>query len=338
MTENAVATRNPTPAERFSNMVLRQYAGDVGHVEMNENERMLLQHFFIKCDMAFKEANARKKNDLPPIEWAKINMTKLATDAVHRIKLGIDGLIPGHLYPIAYYNKETGLYDVDPRIGYVGEIYYKQKASYYPIHDIRIELVHETDEFTVYKQDMNNLVEGYTFKVNNPFNRGKVVGGFAYIDFEDTTRNLLFIMSAAEINKRGTGSDFWKKWEQEMQYKTLVHAAMKKIQLDPEKINMEAAGAVEIDEETEYAPETPNANSQVISAEQVFSQPTALPPKQEAVPLAPEGFTVNQAAPAPAQDKAPASRPSTPAQVAYDEVPDFLRDMGGGSKGKKDPF
>lgn len=341
---NSVATRQMTPAERFAALVVRQYAADVGHVEMSEYERMLLQHCFIKCDMAFKEANAKKKNDNPPIEWVNINMSKLALDAANRIKLGIDGLIPGHLYPIAYYNHTTNQYDVDLRVGYVGEIFYKQKAALHPVHDIRVELVHETDEFTVYKKDMNNRIEGFTFKVNEPFKRGKVIGGYAYIEYEDETQNVLVTMSLEEINKRKQGnSEFWTKWPEEMQYKTVVHAAMKKIVLDPSKINLEAANAVEIDDETVYLEDPPAGNGQEITLPQNFGQPIQqnLPPEQPAMQenLAPEGYTINQAA-QPVRDKAPAPRPSAPAQqqsMYQDDAPDFLRDMGG-SRGKKDPF
>lgn len=347
MTENkTVATRQPTPAERFAALVVRQYAADVGHVEMSEYERRLLQHCFIRCDMAFKEANAKKKNDNPPIEWANINMSKLALDAANRIKLGIDGLIPGHLYPIAYYNNATKQYDVDLRIGYIGEIYYKQKAAMHPIHDVRVELVHETDEFTVYKKDMNNKIEGFTFKVNEPFKRGKVTGGYAYIEYEDETQNVLVVMSIEEINKRKPGnSDFWNKWPEEMQYKTVVHAAMKKVNLDPTKINLEAASSVDIDDETVYLEEPPVGNGQEITLPQDYGIPAqqSLPPQQPTIPdpIVPEGFTVNQAA--PARDKVPAPRQSVPSpaqqQSMYqDDAPDFLRDMGGGTSGKKEPF
>lgn len=344
---NTVTTQAPTPSERFEAMVVRQYAADVGHVEMSDYERTLLQHCFIKCDMAFKEANAKKKNDNPPIEWANINMSKLALDAANRIKLGIDGLIPGHLYPIAYYNNATNLYDVDLRVGYMGEIFYKQKASMHPIHDIRFELVHETDEFTVYKKDMNNKIEGFIFRVNEPFKRGKVTGGYAYIEYEDETKNVLVVMSVEEINKRKPGnSDFWNKWPEEMQYKTVVHAAMKKINLDPEKINIEAANAVDIDDETVYVEEPPAGNGQEIALPKDYGQTVQhnLPPQQSAIPdpIVPEGYTVNQATPLPAREKAPAPRQNAQAQpqqqsMYQDDTPDFLRDMKGGSA-KRDPF
>lgn len=333
---NTVATRSATPAERFAAMVVRQYAADVGHVEMSEYERMLLQHCFIKCDMAFKEANAKKKNDNPPIEWAIINMSKLALDAANRIKLGIDGLIPGHLYPVAYYNKSTQLYDVDLRIGYVGEIFYKQKAALHPIHDIRVELVHETDEFTVYKKDMNNKIEGFTFKVNEPFKRGKVTGGYAYIEYDDETQNVLVVMSIEEINKRNPGnSDFWHKWPEEMQYKTVVHAAMKKVILDPAKINMDAASAVEIDDETVYEEDHPVENGAEISLDPSANQP-ALPQQEEAIRTDYQVSMQIEDAPRPI----PQQKADEPARQASGQPQgnDFLSDMRKGGTSRRNPF
>lgn len=254
MTENnTVTTRQPTPAERFTAMVIRQYAADVGQVDMSEYERTLLQHCFIKCDMAFAEARSKQKEDQLPIEWANVNMTKLAIDSAHRIKLGIDGLVPGHLYPIAYYNKATGRYDIDLRIGYKGEIYYVRNASLRPVHDIRVELVYSNDEFIVYKKGATCKIEGYDLNIKNPFDRGDVVGGFAYIEYEDEKDNLLLVMSKAKFDDRRakSGSDkFWGPYYEEMCFKTLVHAAAKKITIDPRKVNMDSLNAVEIDEET----------------------------------------------------------------------------------------
>ena len=54
----------------------------------------------------------------------------------------------------------------------------------------------------------------------NSFDRGKIVGGFGYIEFEDATKNKLIIMTLKDIEKRKTrhaAAEFWggttKEWE-----------------------------------------------------------------------------------------------------------------------------
>lgn len=336
--DKTVATRNATPAERFTAMVIRQYAADVGHVEMSEYERTLLQHCFIKCDMAFAEARAKQdKNDLP-IDWVNINMKKLAIDAAHRIKLGIDGLIPGHLYPIAYYNKNTKQYDVDLRVGYKGEIYYTQQASLRPIRDIRVELVYSTDEFVVYKKGASCKIEGYDFKVNNPFERGEVAGGFAYIEYMDDQSNVLICMGRAKFDERRkkAGSDkFWGPYFDEMCYKTLVHAAAKKVTLDPKKINVASLAQLEADEEIypEDALQPLGNGAEIVLDEQdVKTQQPALPQQPATIQT---DFQID----VPQQPAAQAAAVQQTPQPESAEAPDFLRDVRtGGSRGKKDPF
>lgn len=321
MTENNnVATREMPAAERFAVAVLRQYQSEIGQVKMTEQEETLLQHLYVKCDMAFAEANAKLSNGKTPITWKSIDMVKLATDAVHRIKLGLDALIPGFIYPIAYWNDKKKLYDVDLRVGYKGEIFYTQKASMRPIHDIRVELVYSTDEFTVYKKDSRNKIEGYTFKVNNPFSRGDVVGGYAYVEYEDDSANLLRVMSKEDIEKRrkkAKGDSFWSEWYEEMAYKTLVHSVAGKIPIDPEKVNSASLASVRAQDETDYQPQDVdygNAADLVLdeSAYKESQQAAALPEPPREAPVQTQAAAKPQAAPVKAQD---------------DDMPDFLRDQ-----------
>ena len=72
-------------------------------------------------------------------------------------------------------------------------------------------------------------------------------------EYEDEKDNLLLVMSKAKFDDRRakSGSDkFWGPYYEEMCFKTLVHAAAKKITIDPRKVNMDSLNAVEIDEET----------------------------------------------------------------------------------------
>ncbi|MEG0766451.1 MAG: recombinase RecT [Clostridia bacterium] len=246
-----LAKRQPTPSERFAMSVERQFAGEVGQLNMTDYERSLAQHLFIKIDAALIEADKKRINNAPPIVWQNVNMRKLAIDAVHRVQLGLDALIPGHIYPIAYLNGRTQKYDIDLRIGYRGEEFYARLASLHTIADMRTELVYSTDEFTVYKKGVTNSVEGYDFKINNPFDRGELVGGFVYIEYEGGAGSELVVMSKKDIDKikeSAKSNTFWGAWYDEMAYKTLVHKATKRIIIDPHKINVTAYATVDAEE------------------------------------------------------------------------------------------
>lgn len=281
---NELVTKDASPSLRFSQMVERQYLSEVGGLDMTDHERQLLQHLFIKCDSAFIEANSKLGNDQLPIIWNNINLTKLAIDAVHRIRLGLDALIPGHVYPIAYYNKDTKRYDVDLRIGYKGEAYYIRRASLRPIKDIRVELVFSTDEFIVYKKGLSSKVEGYDFNVKQPFDRGDLVGGFAYLEYEDESENVLLVLSKNAFEKYRSiakSNTFWNQWYEEMCYKTLVHHIAGKVTIDPTKISTQAMAAVQVDVERPEPVALPQQNAIVLDLD-----PDALATHEpEATPL-----------------------------------------------------
>lgn len=238
---------------RFAAMITNEYKGALSAaVEMTPLRGKLAQHLFVKIDMALKEAEAKRNpaSNKVPYSWAKINMQKAALSAVHRIELGLDGLIPNHIWPIAYYNNRAGVYDLDLRIGYAGKDYYYRKMALYPILDIIYELVHANDKFTVIKKSINEGVESYTFEIPKPFDRGPVVGGFGYIMYQNSSLNRLVIVDQASFTKSqdaAKNNNFWTKHPDEMKYKTIVHRTVKSIVLDPEKIN-ESFGQVEADE------------------------------------------------------------------------------------------
>jgi recombination protein RecT len=250
--KTALAKREPTHSERFAMAVERQFAGEVGNLNFTAYEKTLAQHLFIKVDAALAEAETKRKDSSKPaIAWQNVNMTKLAIDAVNRVQLGIDALIPGSLYPIAYLNDRTKKYDIDLRVGYKGELFYKMAASRKTIRNVRIELVYATDRFTIFKAGIRQPLEGYEFEITQPFERGELVGGFGYIEYEDDKDNVLVVLSKAEIDKykgKAMGDKFWGEWYAEMAYKTIVHRTMGKIIIDPAKINVTALAQVEADD------------------------------------------------------------------------------------------
>lgn len=250
--------RKPSASERFAANITHQFESEVGQpLEFSDYERTLAQHMFIKIDASLKEFEAKRidkdQQKFAPFTWENVNMIKLALDVVNRVRLGLDALIPGHVYPICYWNGHLKKYDVDLRIGYKGVLLYKVNSAVYTPSNIRLELVYSTDTLVVYKKDMKNTVEGYEFKINNPFERGALVGAFGYIEYPETSRNELVLVSAKEIEKarsvsQGKDGNFWTQWTDEMSFKTLVHRVAKKLYTDPRKVNTAALASVEEDE------------------------------------------------------------------------------------------
>lgn len=301
--DGAIVRRVPTASERFALQVEKQFSAEAGTVrEFTEYERTLAQHLFLKIDSTLKELEAKRtsqKQDKAPFTWENVNMRKLAIDAVHRVNLGLDALLPAHIYPIPYFNGKEEKYDLDLRIGYEGELYYKvENAGLKPI-SIRYELVYETDEFLPLIRDSKNDVESYTHKITNPFKRGKVLGGYAYIEYEVPQNNRLILVSMDDFNKAkgyAKSGDFWGKHQEEMYKKTIIHRAMKYVKPDPKKVNMASYAYVEnqnvqVDEvESEISF---NANAETIDIEAYSeetgevveppTQPKGSKPEQQAV-------------------------------------------------------
>ena len=250
----------PTASERFTAMVINEFKGNVGELNLNDYQRQLVRNYFIGLDNSLKLSEERrsyskKKASDPAVIWQNVNMNKLAGDVVQNAKLGLDMAVANHLSVVPYLNGKTGKYDLTLMPGYEGLRYVAIKYSIYPIVDIRVELVHKNDNF---KMITKNNVDCYEFDISNPFDRGEVVGGFGYIRYKDETRNKLVTMSKAELLKRKpstAAAEFWggekdkwengKKvgtetiegWQEEMLYKTMVRATCKKVPLDPKKIN-----------------------------------------------------------------------------------------------------
>lgn len=240
--------------ERSENFVARleeSWREDVTALEsFSDYQKVLGTRLCLKVDQALAQAEKDRNpnNGRPPIKWNTVDLEKLLADAADRIKMGLDAMLPNHIWPVVYWNSKKEKYDVDLRVGYKGEDYYKRKASVHPVKNVRYELVYSADDFTVIKSDMNHEKEGYTFSITDPFNRGDVVGGFGYIEYGVPELNELVIVTKEDFDdaKNVAQSDkFWSKWPIQMMYKTLVHRVTNHIQLDPEKINSTVVNRVE---------------------------------------------------------------------------------------------
>lgn len=258
--ETQLQEKKPTASERFTNMVVNEFQGNIGQLNLNEYQKQLIRNYFIGIDNALKAAEtsrsfSKKKANDPTITWENVNMNKLAVDVVQNAKMGLDMSVANHLHVVPFKNGKTNKYDLTLMPGYEGLKYIAANFALYKVADIKVELVHEND---VFQPTYKNNIEGYEFKITNPFSRGNVIGGFGYIRYENEVHNKLVIMSVEELLKRKpstASAEFWggqkDKWEDgkkvgteeiegwtnEMLYKTMVRATCKKVTVDPKKIN-----------------------------------------------------------------------------------------------------
>lgn len=227
-----------TVAEKFTDKVLREFGGSVGAIQVTDYQRQLIQGYFIAIDRALKTAEEERlrknnnnkdhkyDNDLA-VNWNTVNLNDLALDIVHYARMGLDMMQDNHLFPIPYKNNKTLKYDMTLMLGYNGIQYIAEKYAVEQPIAITVELVHETDTFRPIKKNATNKVEAYDFVISQPFDRGKVVGGFGYIEYADPAKNQLVIMTMRDIEKRKpkyASANFWggtqKVWENGKQVET----------------------------------------------------------------------------------------------------------------------
>lgn len=271
-TTNTAAVEAPQAnmSERFMQKVIHEFSGSVGEFQITEYQRQLIQGYFIGVDRALKTAEAErvrknennrdhKYDNAVPVTWANVNMADLALDVVHYARLGLDTMQANFITPIPYLNKKAGRYDINLMLGYNGIKYIAEKFALCPPKSVTIELVYSTDNFKPYKKGRGNDVESYDFEITNPFDRGHIVGGFGYIEYDDPKKNELVLMSMKDIEKRkpeyasanfwGGKANEWKNgkkievdkdgWLDEMCRKTLIREVYspKHILLDPRKVD-----------------------------------------------------------------------------------------------------
>jgi len=259
-------------SERFSNMVIQEFAGNVGKAELTAFQKRLIQNYFISTDMALKTAEERRLKkqeayrDPTPVNWPNVNMESLALNVVACARIGYDPALPNHINMVPYKNNKTNKYDVGFVEGYRGKELKAKKYGYdMPTHVI-VELVYKNDKFIPIKKDIDNSIEGYKFKISeNPFERGEIIGGFYYHLFKESPeKNKLMFFNLHEIEKRKpkyASAEFWggekEKWEKdevtgkskkvgtektegwfdEMCWKTIYRMAYGSITIDSEKID-----------------------------------------------------------------------------------------------------
>ena len=357
-------------SERFTAKVLAEFGSSVsGAMEVTDFQKRLIQGYFIMIDRALKtaeenrlaknEKNTDHKWDEPvPVTWGNVNLNDLALDLVHYARMGLDMQQDAMLYPIPYKNNKKSCYDITLMPGYNGIKYTAVRYAVEAPVSETIELVYSTDTFVPHMKDSAHPTATYEFQINNPFDRGEVVGGFGYLEFSDPSKNELIIMPLKAILKRKpeyASANFWggtktewqtvegkrKKvevetdgWFEEMCRKTLIREvySAKHLPRDPQKIDdnyqfmkarearyAEIAAQAEIDAQ---------ANATLIDTtptapQQLPVAPTAqLPAPQQAAAFQVDQRT-GEVVGVPAAPAAPPMRPTAPAGQMSMEGPDF---------------
>ena len=255
---------------RFMNKVVAQFSSGVGELALTNFQKRLAQNYFIAINGALEKAEAKrvaknswnstkeKDKELVPVTWANINMEKLAQDVVACARIGLDPAQKNHISMMPFKNNATGKYDIVFIEGYRGLELKATKYGLFIPDEVVVEVVYETDKFKVIKKDASNSVESYQFDITQPFDRGKIVGGFYCHLFTDhPEKNKVIPMSMKDILKRKptyASAEFWggeksvwkdgKKtteetdgWYEKMVYKTIFRAAFNDITIDSQKID-----------------------------------------------------------------------------------------------------
>lgn len=220
-------------AERFTNAVVKSFRDIAKGIEVTPKQMGLISNYYIKLNETFRDPKIN-------IKWNQIRLPELATTLAHMAKLNLDMQL-GHLSFIPFKHGDTGTYDLVPVISKSGYWYIVKNYGLYPPDSYVIELVYSTDKFTVTKKDSTHECDSYTFEITNPFDRGEIIGGFGYLEYEDKTKNKILVMSEKEILKYRRAKysqEFWSGENMKKMYeKTIAKQLFKRIPLDPDKVN-----------------------------------------------------------------------------------------------------
>lgn len=276
MENNQPAVVKKTASQRFTEAITKEFMSQAPEVNLTEFQKKLISNYFIKLDQSLQLAETKRlktpdaKREPLAYTWENINMTDLALKVVPLSGVGLDPLQPNHVNLIPYKNGHTNKYEITPIIGYRGLAIKALKFGLDTLQDVVVEVVRANDTFKVIKKDANNQNDAYIFQINDPFNRGEIVGGFYYQMFSNAKANRLRVLTIADIEKRKpkyASAEFWggerdtweggKKvgkekvegWYEEMVYKTIYRAAYNDMIIDSNKINEQFAQVQQMPDE-----------------------------------------------------------------------------------------
>ena len=213
-----------SPSERFKNTVMRLFNEEGGgNLQIPESQKRLISNYFFGIDLMLKtqeqnrvsrnarNSDAKYNNDLP-YTWENVDMPSLAIMVVDKARMGLDILLPDHVHAVPYKDYKLRLYKINLMNGYNGIRIMSERYAADKPKSVSTELVYENDHFKVLKKNVTRNVESYEFEIVDPFNRGDIIGGFGYIEYEDASKNKLVVMTLEDIIKRKpqtASAEFW---------------------------------------------------------------------------------------------------------------------------------
>lgn len=232
--ENDTPKNELTMAQRFTNAVVKSYGDVARDIEVTPKQMQLISNYYIKLDEMIKNPDTKIQS------WGQVRLPELATTLAHMARLNLDMSL-GHLSFIPFKHKDTNSFDLVAIISKDGYWNIAKNYGINPPKSYTIELVYSSDKFSVFKKDATHEYDSYVFEVTNPFNRGNIIGGFGYIEYDDKTNNKIIMMSEQEILKykpQYAKDAFWTGENRKKMYeKTIAKQLFKRIPLDPDKVN-----------------------------------------------------------------------------------------------------
>lgn len=253
-TKNDLSQTTPqvsTPIERFTNEVLRQFSLTAGEVNITEKQRRLIRNYFLRLDFVLQTSEKKRnpqKNGVP-YTWEHVDLKQLSIDVANHSLVGLDPIQKNHLNLIPHFDTASQKYGITFMPGFKGIEFKAKKYGLDVPKAVIVEVVYKNDIFKPRKKNGGGVGDSYEFEIVNPFERGEVVGGFYFHEFEDPSNNKLRIFSLSDIKKRipkYASPEFWggerngqkvEGWFDEMCYKTIARAAYDSITIDPDKID-----------------------------------------------------------------------------------------------------
>ena len=233
-TQENKQTQELSVADRFTLSVVNSWKDVAKGLEVTEKEKGLIAGYFIKLDEQLRNS---KQN----YTWKNVRMKELAVTLAHTAKLGLDMTIPGMLSFIPFRHGDTGTIDLVPVKGKTAYEYLAKRFGIDPPKYGIVELVYKNDKFSLIKRDATHDHDDYIFEIQNPFDRGEVIGAFGALIYDDPTKNKVMSKSYKELlSYRPARYDdtFWKGENLlKMLEKTMAKQLYNSVALDPEKIN-----------------------------------------------------------------------------------------------------
>jgi recombination protein RecT len=297
-----------SPSTWFMNEIMNSLGAGHPDFTVTNAQKAKIQGYFSAMTHVLNEQG---------LKWSQVAVDyKLAQDLMVCAQIGFDMRSEKMLYAVPRMDNKVGKYRFTLQKGYMGRVYEAMKYAEGNLEDITAMLVYSTDKFVPHIHDSQHPGDTYEFEIMNPFDRGSLMGGFAYLIYDNPARNRLVLVSKADIEKRravSKSSKFWGGWYDEMALKTVYIAGAKAVKLDPDKLDeayersqvMESDGD-DLEVQNQIHEKQAQAELVELEPEDLQALPEAAPRMEATIPVPeePEAVPVEPKADHKAEEKA----------------------------------